>query len=288
MQTSTRPLKSIDAPGFKHHFAEVNGIRIHCAIAGRGEPLLLLHGWPFTWYTWSRVIPSLAERYTVIAPDARGIGHTTRPETGYDLHTKADDARALIEHLGFSHAQVVGHDLGAEIAFMMAMRHPGSVRKLVLMEAVIGGLPGAEDFMKHAPWWFGFHDVPGLAEKVIVGNEGAYLGWFFENHTYEKRGIPPESREEYVAAYTGVDALRGGFAHYRAFAENASQVRVKGQTRLKVPTLALGGNIVGDTLRRQLVLIADHVVGHVIPECGHNIPEERPDALLQHLRAFLE
>ena len=288
MATSTRPLKSVDAPGFQHHFADIHGIQVHYTTAGRGEPLLLLHGWPFTWYTWSRVIPSLAERYTVIAPDVRGIGLTARPESGYDLHTKADDARALLDHLGFPRAQVVGHDLGAEIACMLAMRSPGRVQKLVLMEAVIAGLPGAEAFMKHPPWWFGFHDVPGLAEKAVVGNEDAYLGWFFDNHTYGKRGIPREAREEYVASYTGTDALRGGFAHYRAFKENASQVQARGQARLTVPTLALGGDVVGDALRQQLVLIAADVVGHIIPECGHNIPEERPDALLQHLFDFLD
>lgn len=288
MPASTRPLKSVDAPGFKHHFADVNGIEIHYTTAGRGQPLLLLHGWPFTWYTWSRVIPSLAERYTVIAPDARGIGLSARPASGYDLHTKADDARALLDHLGVARAQVVGHDLGAEVAYMLAMRHPERVQKLVLMEAIIAGLPGAEAFMKHVPWWFGFHEVPGLAETVIVGNEDAYLGWFFDNHSYGRRGISAEARAEYVASYAGTEALRGGFAHYRAFRENAAQVQAQGRARLTVPTLALGGNIVGDALRQQLVRIADDLAGHIIPECGHNIPEERPDALCEHLAAFLD
>ncbi|WNG35501.1 alpha/beta hydrolase [Archangium violaceum] len=288
MDTTTRPLKTLDAPGFAHHFAEVNGIRVHYVSAGHGEPILLLHGWPFTWFTWARVIPALAANRLVIAPDLRGIGHSSRPETGYDLHTLADDAAGLLAHLGIRRADVVAHDLGTEIAFMLALRHPSRVRRLVLSEAILSGLPGAEAFLAQGkPWWFAFHDVPGLAERVLVGNEGAYLDWFFTHHTYGQRGISPEARNEYVAAYTGVEALRGGFAHYRVFKGNASLLQAASRGGLKVPTLALGGNVVGDALYRQLVPIADNVVGHLIPECGHAIPEERPDALLRHLADFL-
>ena len=112
---------SPEAPVVSHHLAEVNGIRIHYATAGRGEALLLLHGWPFTWYTWRLVLPVLARHYTVIMPDLRGIGQTSRPATGYDSRTRAADAAGLLHHLGFEQAYLVGHDLGVEVAFMTAL-----------------------------------------------------------------------------------------------------------------------------------------------------------------------
>lgn len=271
-------------PVITHGFAEVNGIRIHYAMAGHGEALLLLHGWPFTWYTWRLMLPELAQRYTVIMPDLRGIGQTSRPADGYDSRTRAADAHGLLQHLGFSEAYVVGHDLGVEIAFMTALAYPQLVRKLVLSEAIVGGLPGAEAFLQPGPWWFRFHAVPDLPEQVIPGHEDIYLNWF-----YESSRIAPEARAEYIAAYTGTDALRGGFAHYRAFPQNRQQVSeaiAQGQ-RLTCPTMAVCGNVVGEVLLNQLRPIADNVVGHIVPDCGHVVQEEQPEHFLRLLLDFL-
>ena len=270
------------------HTAEVNSIRIAYARAGQGPALLLLHGWPFTHYTWRLVLPALAERFTVIAPDLRGIGQSSRPATGYDLHTKAADARALLHHLGFERARVMGHDMGMETAYMTALRYPDLVERLVLSEAVVGGLPGAEEFLAHAPWWFGFHGVPDLPEHLIAGREDLYLNWFYEHQTFA-HGLAPEARAAYVAAYSGVEGLRGGFAHYRAFGENRQQVQAafeQGQ-RLTCPTLAVCGNVVGEVLGRQLRHVADYLDSHIIPECGHVPQEEQPARLLALLHDFL-
>ncbi len=211
------------APTVSHHFADVNGIRIHYATAGQGPALLLLHGWPFTWYTWRLVLPALAGRYTVVMPDLRGIGQTSRPATGYDSRTRAADAAGLLHHLGFEQASVMGHDIGMEVALMTALAYPQLVRKLVLSEAIVGGLPGAEAFLQNAPWWFGFHAVPDLPEAVLAGHEEQYLNWFYQHSTYQQRGIAAEARAKYVAAYTGTEALRGSFMHYRAFPKTASR-----------------------------------------------------------------
>lgn len=285
---ATSPLPAA-GPALAHGFADVNGIRIHYATAGQGEALLLLHGWPFTWYTWRLVLPELARHYTVIMPDLRGIGQTSRPAEGYDSRTRADDAAGLLRHLGFEQASVVGHDLGVEVAFMTALAYPQLVRKLVLSEAIVGGLPGAENFLQPGPWWFRFHAVPGLPEQVIPGHEAEYLDWFYQHSTYQQRGIAPEARAEYVAAYTGTEALRGGFAHYRAFAENRQQVAealAQGQ-RLHCPTMAVCGNVVGEVLLTQLRHVADDVVGHIVPECGHVVQEEQPAAFGRLLLDFL-
>ena len=276
-------------PAVSHHFADVNGIRIHYATAGQGEALLLLHGWPFTWYTWRLVLPALAQHYTVIMPDLRGIGQTSRPATGYDSRTRAADAAGLLLHLGFEQACVMGHDLGVEVAFMTALAYPQLVRKLVLSEAIVGGLPGAEAFLQKAPWWFSFHAVPDLPEEVLAGNEERYLNWFYQHSTYQQRGVAAEARAEYVAAYTGTEALRGGFQHYRAFPQNRQQVAevlAQGQ-RLVCPTLAVCGNVVGEVLFNQLRPIADILETHLVPECGHVVQEEQPEELLRLLLEFL-
>src|SRR3954466_5185460 len=138
-----------------------NGIEINVAIAGDGPAVLLLHGFPHTWRLWTEVIAGLAGRYRVIAPDLRGLGATTRAAGGYDAGTLAGDAEGLLNALGETAAAVVGIDAGAPPAFLLAMRGPARVRRLVLMESLLGRLPGAEDFLAGGPpWWFGFHSVP--------------------------------------------------------------------------------------------------------------------------------
>ncbi len=279
-----------DGSGIELSHVHANGIRIQVATMGAGSPVLLLHGWPFTWFLWRRLMPTLsASGYRVIAPDLRGIGGTERPADGYDLYTLADDAAGLLSALNVKDAVVVGFDLGVSPAWMLAMRHPELVRKIVLMEALLGSLPGAEGFLAHgAPWWFGFHAVPGLAEAALEGNEGAYLDWFFTNHTAGRRGIEPHARDAFVSAYSGKEALRGGFEHYRAFPIHAAQIAAAvREQRLTIPIMALGGGVVGEALYKQLAPTSDHVVSHIIPDCGHVIPEEKPEALAALLLAFI-
>jgi pimeloyl-ACP methyl ester carboxylesterase len=255
-----------------------NGIEINVAIAGEGPAVLLLHGFPHTWRLWTEVIPPLARHHRVIAPDLRGLGATTRTAGGYDAGTLAADAEALLDALGEPTATVVGIDAGTPPAFLLAARRPARVRRLVLMESLLGRLPGAEHFLAGGPpWWFGFHAVPGLAETVLAGHEAGYVGWFLDAGT-RGRGVPPGIRDHFVAAYTGRDALRSAFAHYRAMPESASQIAAAG--RLTVPTVAIGAHPVGDALARQLRPVTDDLTAHLIEDCGHIIPLDRPDALV--------
>lgn len=257
---------------------EANGITVQVAVGGEGPAILLLHGWPFNWFVWNRVLPTLvAAGHQVIAPDLRGIGGTTQAKDGYDIITLAEDAFGLLQALGAQDVTAVGFDLGLQSALMLALRHPEVVRRLVLSEALAGSLPGAEDFLKAgAPWWFGFHAMPGLAESSLVGNEAAYLNWFYEHHTVQK--LPEASRSEYVRAYTGYDALRGGFEHYRAFALDAKQLDQELQTkRLLQPTLVIGGGIVKDAPYKQLKPFTDRIDYREIANCGHVVPEEQPE-----------
>lgn len=266
----------------------VNGIDVNVAVEGTGPAVLLLHGFPHTWRLWTEVIPHLARRHRVIAPDLRGLGASTRAADGYDAGTLAADAEGLLDALGEPTAAVVGIDAGTPPAFLLAMRRPERVRRLVVMESLLGTLPGAEDFLDGGPpWWFGFHEVPGLAETVLSGHEAEYIDWFLTTGTLG-RGVPREIRDQFVAAYTGSDALRCAFSYYRAMPTSARQIRdAVAAARLTVPTMAIGAHPVGNALERQLRPIADDLVAHLVEDCGHIIPLDRPQALASLLVPFL-
>ncbi|GAA1184747.1 alpha/beta hydrolase [Streptomyces hebeiensis] len=264
------------------------GVEFNVALAGEGPAVLLLHGFPHTWRVWTDVIAGLAADHRVIAPDLRGFGASAPTPGGFDAATLAADAEALLTALGETSAAVVGIDAGTPPAFLLALRDPGLVRRLVVMESLLGGLPGAEEFLAAGPpWWFGFHSEPGLAESVLTGSEARYIGWFLDSGTLGE-GVRPALRDAFVHAYTGREALRRAFSYYRALPTSARQIRsAVASARLTVPTMAVGADPVGRALEQQLRPVADDLVGHVVEDCGHIIPLHRPEALLGLLRPFL-
>ncbi|MGY6652292.1 alpha/beta fold hydrolase [Amycolatopsis sp. TRM77291] len=266
----------------------INGIEAGVAVAGSGPAVLLLHGFPHTWRLWSEVIGPLAGNHRVIAPDLRGLGGSTRAADGYDAGTLVADAEGILDALGESKADVVAIDAGTPVALLLALRRPDLVRRLVVMESLAGALPGAEDFLAGGPpWWFGFHAVPGLAERVLIGHEAEYIDWFLAAGTLG-RGVPPEIRDAFVDAYTGQDALRCAFSYYRAMPDTARQIgEAVAGGRLTMPTMTIGAHPVGRALERQLRPVADDLTGHLIEDCGHIIPLDRPAELLRLLTPFL-
>ncbi|WP_068058773.1 alpha/beta fold hydrolase [Nocardia xishanensis] len=278
-----------ELPDFTVQMVATNDIEANVAIAGTGPAVLLLHGFPHTWQLWREVMGPLARRHRVIAPDLRGLGASTRALDGYDADTLATDAEGLLDALGETSASVVAIDAGVPPAFLLAMRRPERVNRLVLMESLLGTLPGAETFLAGGPpWWFGFHAVPGLAEKVLAGNESDYLDWFLATGT-RGRGIPAQTRDAFVASYTDTDSLRCAFSYYRAMPTSAEQIRQAVDTaRLTVPTMAIGSHPVGTALENQLRPIADTLTGHMIEDCGHIIPLDRPATLVPLLIDFLD
>lgn len=267
---------------------ETNGTVLNVATAGSGPAVLLVHGWPHTWQVWSEVIPHLARDFRVIAPDLRGLGGSAREADGYDAGTIAGDLDGLLDAEGVRAAAVVAIDLGVAAAYLLAMRRHDRITRLVLMEGLLGGLPGAESrFAAGPPWWFGFHAVPGLAESVLQGRERQYVGWFLDGGTVSTP-IAPSLREAFLDSYTGTEALRCGFEHYRAFPENARQIDAAVATgRLRIPAMTIGAGAVGGALHAQLSPHADDLTGHLVPDCGHIVPLDRPAELRALLAPFL-
>jgi pimeloyl-ACP methyl ester carboxylesterase len=268
---------------------EANGITVNVATAGSGPPILLLHGFPHTWQVWSAVIPELARSRRVVAPDLRGMGGTTRAVDGYDAVNLSRDAEALLDALDIDSADVVGIDAGTPPAFVLAMRSPQRVRRLVMMESLLGRLPGAEAFLAGGPpWWFGFHGAVGLPEHVLIGHEADYIDWFLTQGTSADRDIDQGVRDSIVGHYDGEESLRSAFEHYRAMPASGLQIaELVAASELAVPTLAVGAQPVGDALFAQLQAVGGDVTGKTIADCRHIIPLDAPKQLLALLADFL-
>jgi haloacetate dehalogenase len=275
--------------------ALVNGIRLHYVREGEGPLVLLLHGWPQTWYCWRRLIPPLAERYTVVAPDLRGYGLSDKPPAGYDKRTMAEDVRALVGHLGHRRvALLAGHDRGARVAHRWALDHPDEVERLAVLDIV----PTREMFRRvdatvaRGYWHWLFHLQPDLPELLVGPNLEAYLRWFFERWTSNRPAVE-EAVPEYVRAFSAPGALRAGFDDYRAtFPDDldADEASAAAGQRLRMPLLVLWGDA-GLPSRLPVLDIwrgyAADVRGQAIADCGHFVPEERPAEVAGHLLRLL-
>ena len=284
----------IDNVTFSHHMASVNGIQLHYVIGGHGDPVFLLHGWPETWYEWHKVMPALAKNYTVIAPDLRGLGDSSKPLTGYNGTTLAEDMHQLVTQLGFKRIFLVGHDLGAQQAYSYAAAHPTEVRKLVIMDYFVPGFtpPHALDRV----WWIPFHQLPDLPEALVDGKERTYLSWFYRNFAYNPAAITQADIDEFVSHYSAPGGMRAGFEYFRAFPQDAIENMNYSKTKLTMPVLAVGpssapgfgGNVTTNVALYSMQALAQNVRGVQVPNSGHWIPEERPDFVVKLLGNFFE
>ena len=281
--------KKID---YTHHKTMVNGFNMHYIKGGKGDPVVLLHGWPETWYEWRHIIPQLiANNYTVIAPDMRGLGDSERPETGYDKKTIAEDIYQLVKKLGYSKIYLVAHDWGGPVAYSYAAAHPQDIQKMIIVDVPLPGI-GVEEIANFSPnglWHLSFHAVRDLPEKLIDGQEDIYLNWFYDHYSYNQSAITPEDREEYIEQYSKPGALRAGFEYYRAIFEDAQQNKEYAKQKLDMPILTIGGEAgLGNATTISFQKVANNITGMTLPNTGHFIPEERPNFLIKQILEFFK
>ncbi len=276
----------LDNIQFKHYRDDVNGITMHYVMGGEGDAIVLLHGWPQTWFEWREVMPILAKNnFTVIVPDLRGLGDTSKPATGYDGNTTASDIHELVSELGFNTTYVIGHDIGAQTAYSYASSHPNNVSKLVVIDYVFPGLFSNESFAE--PWWFLFHRALDLPEALLAGNEREYLSWFYRQLAYNPYSVDEAAIDEYVRQYSAPGGMRSGFEYFRASQIDAILNNQTSRSNLTTPILAISGEISpfgdGDTKPNYSLesarRLANNVSTILMPSSGHWIPEEQPGPL---------
>jgi pimeloyl-ACP methyl ester carboxylesterase len=284
----TNPIVLADHAGVRltHGKPLVNGIEIHYAIGGAGEPVFLLHGVPKTMSYWRHVVPLLTPHYTVVAVDNRGFGGSQRPLTGYDTATMAGDVAELATHLGFDRFRVVGEDWGAAIAYAVAAFHRPRVQQLVFQETLLPGLPAGERAPSLAAddgrtgWHFSFLSLPNLPELLLAGRERPFWTYFARRQMWDPSALTEEDIDEMVRSVEQPGGTRAILEMYRARHLDAEQNRPHYADPISSPVLAVGAQAyLGDEVARQLAQVACDVRGAVIAASGHNIALENPAAL---------
>src|SRR5205809_894770 len=227
--------------GFTEHTADVNGVRIHYSIGGKGNPVVLLHGYAQTSHMWNPIMPLLAKNHTVIVPDLRGAGGSSKAESGYDKKNMAVDIHDLVTSLGFKRASIVGHDIGLMVAYAYAAQFPQETERLVLMDAFLPGIGDWKNvWLMRDLWHFHFYGEVPLA--LVKGRERIYLEHFWNDFAADpKHSVPEADRRFYAAAYAQPGAMRAGFEVFRAFEQDAKDFAELAQTKLTMPMLVLNG-----------------------------------------------
>lgn len=286
-------------PGFKSEYANVNGTRLHYVSGGSGPALFLLPGWPQNWWQYNKIMPQLASEFRVIAVDLRGMGGSEKAASGYDKKTLARDIHALARQLGHEKVNIAGHDIGAMVAFSFAANYPEMTSKLALLDvphpdeffSELRMLPALGAFGtkiddKHPgyPWWFAFHQVKELPEKLLEGRTGLYLDFLFDYLLQDSNSLTKEDRNIYKAAFARPGAIRTGNAYYQTFMQDA--VDMKGYEKLKMPVLALGGSGGYAWLKAAVPPKANDVTVVKVENSGHFLAEEQPEVVTKLLADF--
>ena len=268
-------------PGtFTSRYLDTGGLRQHVVTGGQGPPLLLVHGWPQTWYAWRLVMPALARDFSVVAADQRGTGLSGKPPDGYDTATLAGDLAALMDALGHPRFAVAGHDVGLWIGYALAADHPGRVARLAVAEAAMPGVSASPPLFgstqaNNQLWHFAFNRLAEVNDQLAAGREHVYFGFQFAKAA---KALPDYAVRHYIDALASDPAaLHGSFAAYRALDATIAQNEQRKTRRLTLPVLAIGGaESSGEGPANTMKLAADDVQTLVIPGCGHWSPSRLP------------
>jgi pimeloyl-ACP methyl ester carboxylesterase len=289
-------------PDFVSETIDIDGVNIHYQIGGdpNGQPVLLWHGFLSTSYAWRKVMPLLAQAgYAVLVPDMRGYGDSDKPAgtEGYDARALAEEFRALVRKIGFGTGRpliLVAHDMGAPPALIWAADYPEEIAGLLYIEApvmlseilrkIIAYTP--EAMKEGSMWWWILPLAPDVPERLVVGNERAFLTWFYERSTFDPNSIDPETVDEVLRTFSGREGVLGAMGVYRAAFVSTEQTTPLAEIdrQVRVPVVALGGEKgLGAKVGEMVKTIARNVEHYVIPNCGHFLPEECPDEIVRHL-----
>jgi pimeloyl-ACP methyl ester carboxylesterase len=278
---------------FTSRYVDTGKVRLHAVIGGDGPPLLLVHGWPQTWYAWRMVMPALSRDFEVIAVDQRGIGLSDKPHDGYDTGTLANDLVALMDALGHQRFAVYGTDTGMPIAYALAADHPERLERLALSEAPLPGanpsppLIGLPVLLNERLWHLAFNQLPKVNEQLVTGREEIFFGAEFDASAGKNKLSEDAVRYYIDTLASDSDSLRGSFEFYRALNTTIAQNEQRKARRLALPVLAMAGaESVGDAIGAGVKAIADDVQTVVLP-AGHWVAEQAPEQLVAALSAFL-
>src|SRR5271163_2232539 len=268
--------------------AEIDGAKLHYMTAGHGTALILLHGYAETSLMWKPIIPALAKRFTVIAPDLPGIGDSDIPADGLDMKSAAIRIHHLVKSLGIEKAEVVGHDIGLMVAYAYAAQFPTEVTKLVLMDAFLPGVAGWEAVYNNPNIWHFRFNGP-TPEALVRGRERTYFDYFWNDFAADKtHSLPEADRAAYAAAYARPGRMRAGWAYFVSFQQAAKDFAQLSQTKLTMPVLVIGGERAsGAVLGQQTKLVATDVTVVVLKDTGHWVMEEQPKETTDALQKFL-
>jgi pimeloyl-ACP methyl ester carboxylesterase len=282
------PSSSSFAQAPQSKFADVNGVKLHYLVAGKGDPVVLLHGFAQTSHMWRPLIAKLSDKHTVIAPDLRGFGQSSAPEGGYTKKAMAQDVHALVKSLKYDHIRLVGHDIGLMVAYAYAAQYPGEVDRVVLMEAFLPGVGEWNNvFLLRDLWHFHFFGKTPLA--LVTGRERIYLEHFWNDFAADAtKSVPEADRKFYAKEYARPGHMKAGMEVFRAFPQDAVEFAGFAKTKLSMPMLVLSGEKAGGPfLIEQGKMVGTNVEGVLVEGRGHWLMEEGPDQVIPRLVEFL-
>ncbi|WON94167.1 alpha/beta hydrolase [Sphingobacterium sp. UGAL515B_05] len=278
-------------PGFTNNYIVLNDLSIHYVQGGKGDPIILIPGYPETWWAYHHVMPILAENHQIIVVEIRGMGSSDKPENGYEKKNIAKDIYELVKHLGFDKVSIAGHDIGAHVAFSFACNYSLATSKLILLDTPhpdpsmykLPMLPILETSYLY-PWWLAFNQVKELPEKLLEGRMSIVIAWLFDNLLINKDSISQFDKSVYSAAYDNKDAIRCSNSWYQAFPQDIKDY--DSYNKLEIPVLAIGASGY-DLLHHSLPAITSDLTLKKIENCGHFILAEKPNETAELINEFL-